>query len=272
MVKLIKRSLDELAMEMPVLSEHELRMCIGGTGAVTRYSESKFWKLYSSGQWEGGVVNGWGNLDANIAVAQYSDLVDPSYFMDGYVWASGCLWHDGVNFNGDQLFGGAFGDSGNIMDSGLFDDFGSGEESEEEDRNKRLINYSSSFSGTVTPVFPIPDIGIRGIYNYEGNVSIVDNEATVSVTIKNPALRGSDTTYTGAVELYVNGAETGCHTFSWPSNGLIYETGDIPLGNCHFTIPTEGRIEIKVRVGRNYNTGTGNIPTNGSQTIYKSEP
>lgn len=132
MVKLIKRSLDELAMEMPVLSEHELRMCIGGTGAVTKYSETKFWSLYSSGQWEGGVVEGWGELASNIAVAKYSDSVSSSYFMDGYVWASGCLWHNGYNLDGDYLFENEGGDSG-LVDSGFID----GDEDEDENTTQK---------------------------------------------------------------------------------------------------------------------------------------
>lgn len=57
MKTITKRSLDELAKEMPVLSEMDLRGMVGGTGTFT---EEEFLSMYITNEWEGGQVEGWG--------------------------------------------------------------------------------------------------------------------------------------------------------------------------------------------------------------------
>ena len=65
MKKLSRKNLDELAKMMPVLSETEQRMFVGGSGNGYVYSNEEFQILYLSGNWKGGEVEDLGYISAN---------------------------------------------------------------------------------------------------------------------------------------------------------------------------------------------------------------
>ena len=85
MKTITKRSLDELAKEMPVLSEMDLRGMVGGTGTFT---EEEFLSMYITNEWEGGQVEGWGSLGKSfdsvsmISGELYIDGKNTDYFFD----------------------------------------------------------------------------------------------------------------------------------------------------------------------------------------------
>lgn len=83
MKTITKRSLDELAKEMPVLSEMDLRGMVGGTGTFT---EEEFLSMYITNEWEGGQVEGWGSLGKSF---------------DSVSMISGELYIDGKNKDGE---------------------------------------------------------------------------------------------------------------------------------------------------------------------------
>ena len=62
MKKLTRKNLDELAKVMPVLSETEQRMFVGGSGNGYVYTYDEFQYMLSSGNWNGGEVAGYGYI------------------------------------------------------------------------------------------------------------------------------------------------------------------------------------------------------------------
>ena len=75
MKKLTKKSLDELARVMPVISENEQRACIGGYSPgesginTTPYTLDEYNIMISSGTWQGGYVEGYGYISPDAIVA-----------------------------------------------------------------------------------------------------------------------------------------------------------------------------------------------------------
>jgi hypothetical protein len=75
MRKLTKKTLDDLATVMPVISEDEQRRYVGGTDSDfyygytgTVYSTNAYNALVASGAWSGGVVEGMGYIAQDIVI------------------------------------------------------------------------------------------------------------------------------------------------------------------------------------------------------------
>lgn len=116
MKTITKRSLDELAKEMPVLSEMDLRGMVGGTGTFT---EEEFWSMYITNEWEGGQVEGWGSLGKSFDSVS---MISGEIYIDGKnkdgELAPDFLEDEDTGFQDDPFAT----DSGFSGDSGILDD------------------------------------------------------------------------------------------------------------------------------------------------------
>lgn len=116
MKTITKKSLDELAKEMPVLSEMDLRGMVGGTGVFT---EKEFWSMYLTNKWEGGEVEGWGSLGKSFASVS---MISGEIYIDGKnkdgEFAPDFLDDEDTGFQDDPFAT----DSGFSADSGSLDD------------------------------------------------------------------------------------------------------------------------------------------------------
>ncbi len=68
--KVTKMTLDEMAKTMPVLTEQEMRECIGCSGYSYQWSGSMYTiseaeSMANNGTWQGGFVEGWGYIPSN---------------------------------------------------------------------------------------------------------------------------------------------------------------------------------------------------------------
>ena len=119
--KLTHKSLDELALIMPVLSEDSQRRYVGGGDGSegNPFTIGEYDGMVSSGTWNGGYVEGWGytfgDLEVTGSISGSQNGVSGSY--DGE-------WEDWDNDSGSQGGSGYWGDSGNCWgDTGnYFDD------------------------------------------------------------------------------------------------------------------------------------------------------
>lgn len=75
MKKLSRKNLDELAMVMPVLSETEQRMFVGGNSGgmpsgpdAEIYTWEQYWSMNASGTWTGGYVEGYGYVTPDVTI------------------------------------------------------------------------------------------------------------------------------------------------------------------------------------------------------------
>ncbi len=79
MRKLTRKNLDELAKVMPVISEVEQRMFVGGNSGeipggmpngpdAECYTWEQYWSMVSSGTWTGGFVDGYGYIMPEITI------------------------------------------------------------------------------------------------------------------------------------------------------------------------------------------------------------
>ena len=119
--KLTRKSLDELALIMPVLSEDVQRRYVGGGDGSKEnpFTEEEYDSMVNAGTWDGGYVEGWGytfgDLEVTGSISGSQNGVSGSY--DGE-------WEDWDNDSGPQGGSGYWGDSGNYWgDTGnYFDD------------------------------------------------------------------------------------------------------------------------------------------------------
>ena len=119
--KLTRKSLYELALIMPVLSEEVQRRYVGGgDGSESNpYTIEEYDGMVNAGTWYGGYVEGWGytfgDLEVTGSISGSQNGVSGSY--DGE-------WEDWDNDSGPQGGSGYWGDSGNYWgDTGnYFDD------------------------------------------------------------------------------------------------------------------------------------------------------
>lgn len=133
MKTITKRSLDELAKEMPVLSEMDLRGMVGGTGTFT---EEEFWSMYITNEWEGGQVEGWGTLEKSYGSVS---MISGEIYIDGKnkdgELAPDFLEDEDTGFQDDPFAT----DSGFSDDSGIVDDYESYTYSEFEELCKQGV-------------------------------------------------------------------------------------------------------------------------------------
>ena len=119
--KLTRKSLDELALIMPVLSGDVQRRYVGGGDGSKEnpFTEEEYDSMVNAGTWDGGYVEGWGytfgDLEVTGSISGSQNGVSGSY--DGE-------WEDWDNDSGPQGGSGYWGDSGNYWgDTGnYFDD------------------------------------------------------------------------------------------------------------------------------------------------------
>ena len=119
--KLTRKSLDELALIMPVLSGDVQRRYVGGGDGSKEnpFTEEEYDGMVNAGTWYGGYVEGWGytfgDLEVTGSISGSQNGVSGSY--DGE-------WEDWDNDSGPQGGSGYWGDSGNYWgDTGnYFDD------------------------------------------------------------------------------------------------------------------------------------------------------
>ena len=105
-----RKSLDELAAIMPVLSEQKAKMCIGGSGNDFVYSIDSFNRMIDSGSWNGGLVE-YGGAVYRVEVTSYS--LESSQSVTGNI--SDSVFYDNgsgnytdvpfIGFRGDDRFG-----------------------------------------------------------------------------------------------------------------------------------------------------------------------
>lgn len=120
--KLTRKSLDELALIMPVLSEDVQRRYVGGGDGSKEnpFTEEEYDSMVNAGTWDGGYVEGWGytfgDLEVTGSISGSQNGVSGSY--DGE-------WEDWDNDSGPQGGSGYWGDSGNYWgDTGNYFDYG----------------------------------------------------------------------------------------------------------------------------------------------------
>jgi hypothetical protein len=97
MKKLTRLSLDELAKVMPVLTENEQRLCIGGSGNYPYYSYSEYESLLASAMWTGGYVEGQGYTLGEVTCSTSGTITNTfsSNSTNGYIPGN---WGIAVNY------------------------------------------------------------------------------------------------------------------------------------------------------------------------------
>ena len=121
MRQLTRKNLDELAKEMPVISEIQQKAFIGGGNGTSTspYTAAEYTALCASGTWDGGYVDGWGYVLQEV-------VVTGSYSGSENNYSSGSNGSGNFGFDPNQW--GGRGDpsfwgipSGNVSDSGSSD-------------------------------------------------------------------------------------------------------------------------------------------------------
>tara|TARA_R110002012_G_scaffold97951_5_gene235104 strand:+ start:49956 stop:58724 length:8769 start_codon:yes stop_codon:yes gene_type:complete len=99
---------------------------------------------------------------------------------------------------------------------------------------------------------PVEGIGVAGSFTAKGSYRIVSNpDGTWSVHIgasgKTSASLAGDVTFTGSVNLVVNGVAGKSQSLVVPNN-LVYETGMTPIGLSSFTLPHSGNVSLQLNI------------------------
>ena len=110
MKKLTRKNLDELAKVMPVLSETEQRMFVGGNSGgipggsdMGTYTWDQYWSMSESGIWTGGIVDGYGYISPEATITADGKITSSfSGLSNDFVWA------EGVGITGNFAYGGSY--------------------------------------------------------------------------------------------------------------------------------------------------------------------
>ncbi|NLX80223.1 MAG: hypothetical protein GXZ03_01475, partial [Proteiniphilum sp.] len=109
--KLTRKSLDELALIMPVLSEDVQRRYVGGGDGSedNPFTEEEYDSLINAGTWKGGYVESWGYIHGGDEVVITGNV---SGSQSGVSGNNDNVWEDWDNDRGPQGGSGYWGDSG----------------------------------------------------------------------------------------------------------------------------------------------------------------
>lgn len=91
---------------------------------------------------------------------------------------------------------------------------------------------------------------------------------TVSTELVTPAHVGSDYTYSAMVQVFHNGKLYGEYKLDIPLSGIIYQTGNVPLGHVSFTLLKDGKVTVRLLIGTVYDSGVGCVPGLIEKDIY----
>lgn len=272
MRKLTKASLSELAESKEIISFSEQRNYVGGGNGSEQdpFTAIEFRELVDQGNWTGGWVTGVSNMGYQVVntggtykhyvTGNILTIGGSSEIYDG--GTSGKMKFYTVKQYQDALEEGTWG-GGFVQNYGYI-----GMEFTVEEKSR----ITSLFGGNSCQYYLTDGIGLSAGTNVQGYTVIQNGEIIVSVSNAayiRPELNQGETT--GVAVLYVDGYEM--ETQNLTSEGsYIYRTGDNPIGNARFNLARySGRVEVKVRIYFNYDSGAGNNNHVHEETVYSRD-
>jgi len=242
------------------------------------YSLQEFLEILETG-WPGGYVIGLGYVAQEVVIIAsgssslfYSDPFlssEPNSFSFPYIISSSSdyiSWPEdlyGSDLNSNQTGGGSNNNPSGGTNGGN-NSGGSGSSGSSPNVNtypQGVKNYSEfnleySF---------FPGLGLTASYLYNCVIVITGRQMRVYVEVVYP---NSEVSYWGTVELYINDVLHSSYSLN-PLEGTNFVGGDCrPVGQCSFELPRYGNVVVRLFLGIEVSSITGNFLDSDSRIIY----
>ena len=109
-------------------------------------------------------------------------------------------------------------------------------------------------------------IGLTAHYEIRGNYFFKNLKLTIYAEVSKASRQ--DCTYIAGVIVKKDGQLFSSASLAPLTGSYVTDANWNPIGEAIVSVPPKGRVTIKLMTGQNFDTGTGNVPTNHTETLY----